>query len=302
MGRIEIGLFMPNGPQAWQQRTADLDRTLALISGHFTSAWLADHLQFKDHDLLEGWTALTYFAARHPTLRFGHTVLSQSFRNPALLAKMAATLQFLSGGRLILGLGAGWYELEYRAYNFPFPAPGQRLAELEETVQIIKALWQGEEATVTGRYYAIQGAVCNPCPDPLPPLMIGGSRPRMLRLIARHADWWDVSGLGVSLDNYRRAAAEMALACVEVGRDPATLRRTYTVACACAPTEAAARALATDIRPGLGLIGTPSQIVAQFQPFIELGVDHFQLDFAGFPDSAPLELFIAEVLPALNGG
>src|SRR5205085_11949001 len=114
------------------------------------------------------------FAARHPELRFGHTVTCQSFRNPALLAKMAATLQFLTGGRFILGIGAGWYEAEYRAYGYDFPPPGVRLAQLDETVQIIKAMWRDKPATFHGQYYQIEGAYCEPPPEPRPPLMIGG--------------------------------------------------------------------------------------------------------------------------------
>ena len=93
----------------------DLNRALNLVTGHFDSAWFIDHVQGDNEDLLEGFTALTYMAALHPQLKFGHTVLCQSFRNPALVAKMGATLQFLSGGRFILGIGAGWNEEEYRA-------------------------------------------------------------------------------------------------------------------------------------------------------------------------------------------
>src|SRR4051812_22494919 len=101
--------------------TADLDRALERVAGHFDSAWVVDHLQFGETEVLEGWTTLAYMAARHPQLQFGHSVICQSFRNPALLAKMGATLQLLTGGRFILGLGTGWNEEEYRAYGYPFP-------------------------------------------------------------------------------------------------------------------------------------------------------------------------------------
>jgi alkanesulfonate monooxygenase SsuD/methylene tetrahydromethanopterin reductase-like flavin-dependent oxidoreductase (luciferase family) len=302
MSQIGFGWFFPNGPESPQQRgtfVADCDRSLSLIRGHFTSAWMADHLQFKDSDILEGWTTLTYFAARHPDLRFGHGVLCQSFRNPALLAKMAATFQFLSGGRLIVGLGAGWHEPEYEAYNFPFPSAGARVAELGEVVAICKALWTQPEATVIGDHYQARGAVCEPRPDPLPPLMIGGWRPRILRLIAREADWWDVSGFGgVPRADYPALAAEMDRACAEVGRDPATLRRTFSCVCAVAATEAGVAALTEEARPGFGLAGTPPQVVEQIRGFQAQGVTHMQLAFADFPATGSLELFLSDVLPA----
>src|SRR5215217_2942520 len=171
MPRIHFGFCMPADQLDKQRRatfSADLNRALELITGHFDSAWIIDHLQFGADDMLEGFTALSYMAARHPQLRFGHTVLCQSFRNPALLAKMGATLQFLSGGRFLLGLGAGWHEEEYRAYGYDFPPPGVRVAQLEETVQIIRALWTTPRATFAGQHYHITEAICEPRPDPVP--------------------------------------------------------------------------------------------------------------------------------------
>jgi alkanesulfonate monooxygenase SsuD/methylene tetrahydromethanopterin reductase-like flavin-dependent oxidoreductase (luciferase family) len=302
MSRIGFGWFLPNGPESPEARAtfvADVDRNLQAVTGHFTSAWMADHLQAEMHDMLEAWTTLTYYAARHPALLFGHGVLCQSYRNPALLAKTAATFQYLTGGRLLFGLGAGWKEDEYLAYNYPFPSPGTRVAELGETLQIVKAMWTQEQATFEGQHYQVHAAYCEPKPDPIPPIVIGGRQPRILRLIAREADWWDVSGFSLARTDYPALVAEMDRACAEVGRDPQTLRRTFSASCACAPREAAVAALAEGMRPGRGFVGTPAQIVDQLRPFIDLGVDHFQLSFNGFPDTAPVELFIAEVLPAL---
>ena len=124
MRPVTFGLVLPAGSPTREGRAAfvaDLNRALSLIAGHFDSAWMIDHLQSRRDDLLESFTTTSYLAALHPQLRFGHTVVCQSFRNPALLAKMGATLQFLSGGRFILGLGAGWNEEEYRAYGYDFP-------------------------------------------------------------------------------------------------------------------------------------------------------------------------------------
>ncbi len=303
--RVRFGFVMPaelRGPIRPATYTADLDRALALVSGHFDSAWFVDHVQFGDLAVLEGFTALSYMAARHPGLKFGHSVLCQSFRNPALLAKMGATLQFLSGGRFLLGLGAGWHEEEYRAYGYDFPPAGVRVAQLEETVQIIRALWTTPHATFAGAHYQITDATCEPRPDPIPPLMIGAFKPKMLHLTARYADEWNVSSQSIS--QYRLLAAAFDRACMEVGRDPATVRRSWCGGCICAPTQAQATALAGDRYDPDGedfdFVGTPSQLVAQMCPFIALGVDTFLLDCGGFPDLTTLELLINEILPALN--
>lgn len=191
MTPIQLGFVIPAEWRDKSVRTAyveNVNHALSLITGHFDSAWMVDHLMDDDTDTLEGFTALTYLAALHPQLKFGHAVLCQSFRNPALLAKMAATLQFMSGGRFILGLGAGWHEAEYRAYGYDFPTNGVRVEQLEETLQIIKALWTQEKATFTGNHYHIIDAELEPKPNPLPTIMLGAFRPKMLRLTARYAD------------------------------------------------------------------------------------------------------------------
>lgn len=282
----------------------DLNRALELVTGHFDSAWIIDHLQFGDADVLEGFTALTYLAALHPQLKFGHTVLCQSFRNPALLAKMGATLHFLSGGRFILGLGAGWHEEEYRAYGYDFLPAHVRVEQLEEALQIIKAMWAEEKATFEGKYYRVIEARCEPKPDPTPTVMVGAFRPKMLRLTAKYADWWNVSSTGIQ--GYRRMAEAFERACAEVGRDPSTVRRSWGGGCACAPTQAEAEVFAGGLYSAdnafddFGFIGTPKQVVEQMHPFIDLGVDYFMFDCGGFPKLTTLEMLINEVLPALN--
>jgi alkanesulfonate monooxygenase SsuD/methylene tetrahydromethanopterin reductase-like flavin-dependent oxidoreductase (luciferase family) len=306
MTRVHLGYGMPGERRDRAGRAtflADLNRALALVTGHVDAAWMIDHLQFGDADVLEAFTTLAYLAALHPRLTFGHTVLCQSFRNPALLAKMGATFQFLSGGRFRLGLGAGWHEEEYRAYGYDFPPGHVRVDQLEETLQIIRAMWTEERATVVGRHYRVVDAHCEPRPDPVPPLMVGALRPRMLRLAARYADWWDVSSIGIG--RYRQLAAEFERACDEVGRDPATVRRSWSGGCACAPTRAAAEALAggpvsAGDEEDFDFLGTPAQVADQMRPFVDLGVDTFILDGAGFPRLTTLELLIDQVIPALN--
>ena len=237
MRSVQFGLVLAAGSPTREGRAtfvADLNRALRLVAGHFDSLWMIDHLQSGQTDLLESFTTISYLAPLHPQLRFGQTVICQSFRNPALLAKMGATLQFLSGGRFVLGLGAGWNEEEYRAYGYDFPPAHVRVDQLEETLQIIKAMWTQERATFRGKHYQVHDAFCEPKPDPLPPLFVGAFKPRMLRLMARYADGWDVSSTGIVA--YRRIAEAFAQACHEVGRNPATVRRSWSGGCVCAPT------------------------------------------------------------------
>ena len=302
MPKIEFGWSIPSGPRDEAHKATylqDVKRGLDLVAGHYGSAWFVDHLQFNNSHQLESWTAITYLAALEPRLKFGQAVLCQSFRNPALLAKMAATLQYMSGGRFILGIGAGWKEDEYKAYGYDFPSAGTRVEELDETLQIVKALWRDERATFKGKHYRVEEAWCEPKPNPLPTIMVGGSKPKMLRLVARHADWWNVSWTGIK--DYREQVAELERACEEEGRDPATLRRTWFGGCACGRTEEAAKELtAGRFTTETAFLGTPAQIIDQLAPFIELGVDYFMLGSAGFPDLTTLELLVNEVLPVLN--
>lgn len=307
MPRIEFGFVMPaefGHGQPPADYVTSLKRALERISGRFHSAWMVDHLQFGDTNLLEGLSSVAYMAALHPALRFGNIVTCQSFRNPALLAKMAATIQFLTGGRFILGLGAGWHEEEYRAYGYAFPPNAIRVEQLEEAVYIIRAMWAGEQATFVGKHYAVHEAYCEPHPDPAPPIIVGATRPKMLRLAARLADGWDISSSGLA--RYRRVAGEFNRACIEARRNPADIVRSWSGGLACAGTQAAAEALAGDRfssraeEDDFGFVGTPEQIVKQMRPFVELGVGRFILDCAGFPDLAGLDLVLHEVLPALQ--
>jgi alkanesulfonate monooxygenase SsuD/methylene tetrahydromethanopterin reductase-like flavin-dependent oxidoreductase (luciferase family) len=307
MSALQFGLFMPAELRAGRGSatyTADLNRFLTVAAGAFDSAWIIDHLQFEDTAVLEGFTTLAYMTALHPQLHFGHAVLCQSFRNPALLAKMGATMQWLSGGRFILGLGAGWNEEEYRAYGYDFPSARVRVDQLEETLGIITALWTTGRATFEGAHYRVIGAVCEPRPQPIPPISLGASGPRMLRLAATYATEWDASS--PSMARYEILTGAFERACAEVGRDPSTVVRSWSGGCACAPTQAEAEALADDLfsadpdAEDFGFVGTPEQIVEQMRRFIALGVQRFKLDCVDFPRVRGLDLLINEVLPVLK--
>lgn len=305
MARIQFGWTITSGPRVDlgvgpEAYFAAVNRGFDLINGHFDSAWFVDHLEAGDDSILEGWTALTYFAAQHPQSKFGHAVLSQSFRNPALLAKMAATLQYMSDGRYILGIGAGWKESEYIQYGYPYPPAGVRVEELGEALEIIKLMWHEQRATFHGKHYHIEEAWCEPKPKPIPTIMIGGARPHMLRLVARYADWWNVSWTGI--DRYREQVKECERACQEVGRDPATLRRTWFGGCVCGPNEAVVQDLNknSNISASNAFVGTTQQVIEQMQQFVDLGVDYFMLSSIGFPDLTTLETLVNDVMPALN--
>jgi len=159
------------------------------LSSGFTTLWLEDHLQLGETDVLECLTTLSFLAGQFPSLRLRTLVLAQSYRNPALLGKMAANFQFLTGNRLILGLGTGWKEEEYLAYGYPFPTTKTRFDQLEEAIQVIRSMWTSQPATFFGKYYKLQNAYCKPQPSHTIPLLIGGGgERRTLGLVAQYAD------------------------------------------------------------------------------------------------------------------
>ena len=285
---------------------------LAALRGRFHSVWLSDHFvpgtgwMPPEPDTLECWTATAAFAAAYPEYDFGQIVLGNSYRHPPLLAKMGATLQALTGGRLILGIGAGWMESEYRAYGYPFPPPAVRLQQLGEAVQILRRMWTVAPASFRGRHYRIERAYCQPLPDPPPPILIGAAGERIaLRLVARHADWWNLSG--VSPQELARKAAILEGHCREVGRDPTSLLYTWQCqAVALGDGEREARAVAEGNAfyqhepPGGRLVGPPEQVAARLQEYVDLGVRHFILRFLDFPRTEGALRFAAEVAPRLH--
>lgn len=304
---IQFGLVLPQGAPTAADRpsfVATLDRMLEFAVGSFDSAWCVDHLQPDYSDQLESFTTLAYLAGRHPQLTFGHSVICQSFRNPALVALMGATLQFLTGGRYTLGIGAGWNAVEHIAYGYSFPAAGERVDQLDEALAIITSLWDGGPVTFRGRHYSVEGARCAPAPTPRPRLLLGAFGPRMLRLAARYADEWNVSS--TSPAEYRRLSLRLDDACTEIGRDPSTLRRSWCGGCICAPTRDRALQLGGD-RYGsdpagtdFDLVGTPAQVIEQMRQFVELGVDSFMVDCGGFPDLTTLDRLVGDVIPAVK--
>jgi F420-dependent oxidoreductase-like protein len=203
----------------------------------FTRLWVSDHLFLGPDavktDCLEAWTLLAALAVRTDRIRIGPMVTAQSYRNPALLAKIAAGVDVMSGGRLDFGLGAGWKEVEYRGYGYDFPDAATRVTQMAETLEICTRMWKEERATYHGRHYRIHDALCSPKPVQRPlPIWIGGSKPRVMRIAAKYAHAFNLTvGASVPAELPDRLR-DLDDACRAAKRDPKTLvRSTFLIAC-----------------------------------------------------------------------
>jgi alkanesulfonate monooxygenase SsuD/methylene tetrahydromethanopterin reductase-like flavin-dependent oxidoreductase (luciferase family) len=284
---IRLTSFPPDGNS---DVLAFYERTLTALSEHVTTVWLSDHLQFGDQRFLEGWVRAAYLAGVYPRFRYGHLVTCQSFRNPALLAKMGASLQYLTGGRFILGLGAGWHKEEYEAYHFDFASPGVRVEQLAETIEIVRALWTQAPATYHGKHYQIDHAYCTPRPHPVPPILVGTNGKKALAVTARLADAWNYD---YRLETFEPAYRVLKQQCEEIGRDFGEL---WLTACGTArfPQDTTEFVPADPAKEEPKLGPTPAQAIEQLRPFVELGVSHFQI---AFEDQRTIDRFCEEVAP-----
>jgi len=301
--RVDFGYNPPSGTRGIERFPAetfvrDLQDVLDVASQSFTSLWVSDHLMTAEPFRMDVWTQLTWIAARYPGPLLGTIVLANSYRHPPLMAKMAASLQTFSRGRLVLGYGAGWHEAEYRAYGYEFPSAGVRIAQMVEGLQVMRAMWTQAPASFSGTYYQVQDAYCVPLPEPPPIVMIGGDgEQRTLRAVAEHADWWNCVMRPIPVLRHKLAVLDQH--CRDVGRDPASVRRTLTRTLYLARTRSAAEEWAG---PKLNareppFVGEPAALVDHLHELIDLGFDLFQLVFAGFPDTTDLRLFVDNVLP-----
>lgn len=274
------------------------ERLLQAAAEHDLTCWVIDHIQFDAIPIYECLSFLAFQAGQHPGLRWGTLVLGQGYRNPALTGKMAATLQALTGGRFILGLGAGDAESEHRAYGFPFPTGRERVEQLDEAATIVRLLWQGGPATFSGAHYRMDGAVCLPVPEPPPVLMIGGGgERRTLAVVARHADWWNCDYY--SPPEYARKLGILRDHCRAIGRDPEVIVPTcYMGVTVGYDAERLVRGRSMGHRGEVHVIsGTPDEVTAQIEAFAAVGVQHMQLNFLDFPRLESFEMFLREVLP-----
>jgi len=305
------------GVQATPQNTTwkDLREIWKLIDSlDYDTAWVFDHffaiLSDPSGPCFEGWTSLAALAAESSRVQAGVLVTGNTYRHPAVLAKMAGTLDHTSGGRFIMGMGAGWFELEHNAYGIPFYSTAERIRRLDEAVEIIKRLWTEKQVTFDGRYYQLRDAYCEPKPlqQPRPPIMIGGSGEKlMLRVVAKHADQWNTFG---SPEVFRHKIEVLKEHCAAVGRNFDDMEVSW-----------AGAALVTDSRDekdellrrwanafgitpeqyAMGaLVGSPSEVRDRIGKFIDVGVTHF-IPIANAPfNQESIRRFAEEVIPAFR--
>ena len=299
------------GPQAvdWHDLRAAWDSAEQL---GLDSAWVFDHLVplliGNDEPVLEGWTLLGALAERTERLTIGCLVSSNTFRHPAVLAKMAATVDILSEGRLVLGLGAGYYEVEHGAYGLPFGTQRSRAEMLEEACQVIGALYAGGPASFDGAYYQLAEAPFAPRPiqQPGPPLMIGGRGEKLtFPIIARHADQWNLAG-GATAADFEQKWTVLKQRCDEIGRDPAEIETnmgvlTFVDASAERAKERArgcARHFGLDeeLAPQIFIAGDPAEVEDTIRGLEEVGVDHFVMTIVHGLNYDDVELFADQVV------
>lgn len=245
----------------------------------FVAVWDYDHFygpQENTAPTYEGWTILAAMAAVTNRARIGCLVSSVTFRNPAVLAKMAATVDHISGGRLNFGIGAGWHEAEHRGYGIDFPGAATRVAMVDEALTLIRRLWTEDSVTFKGRFFALENALCEPKPlqHPHPPIVMGGTEPKMLRVIARHAAIWNMPG-HEGPERWGAVNAQLDEACADVQRAPAGILRSAQIS----------------LHPADG--GQVAEQLALLPEFEQFGCEHMVLAFRQPPTEALLEHCLA---------
>lgn len=285
---MKVGLVLATASERETNRTRSYDsiRTIAqqAEADGFDSIWLPDHLLYRragggTQGVWETWTVLAALAEATHRVEIGTLVLCSSFRNPAVLAKMATTADEVSNGRIILGVGAGWHEPEYQAFGLPFD---HRVARFHEALQIIRPLLRDGHVDFDGTYYRAHECDIDPRgPRPEgPPLLIGSEGPRMHRLTAQYADLWNTGYMG-GPETMVGPIATIAAACREVGRDPATLGVTALVGAWFPDLQ--------EVKPSFfdqPLTGTEAQIAAAIRGYEELGVRHIMIQYAPYTAEA----------------
>lgn len=288
----------------------------------FDAAWAPDHLLLgRDHAEYECWTLLSAMAGFTNDIDIGSLVLCNDYRNPALVAKMAATLDVVSDGRLQLGIGAGWHEPEYDAYGWEYRDGFERLMRLDESIRLIKRLWDAgsDGAHFDGDHYRIEDAYCAPGPvqDPHPPILVGGQGEQVtLKLVAKHADIWNTDVFNGDIDTLQHKIGVIEDHCESVGRDPEEIEYSWDGHIVCTRDREKRERLLdlmtpiqfeeayTDqpdiTRDNAGdyfIVGSPEECARAIETRIDAGVTKFQFWFVDFPDTSGMELFADEVEP-----
>jgi alkanesulfonate monooxygenase SsuD/methylene tetrahydromethanopterin reductase-like flavin-dependent oxidoreductase (luciferase family) len=312
LGKLKFGVFIPFYAFKTEEPKEHFSQICSIVLEceklGYHSVWLDDHLMYNDWPILECWTTLSALSSLTSKIRLGTMVTCSSHRNPALLAKMAATLDVLSGGRLEFGVGAGIQDSEHLSYGFDFPQPSERIERLAEGLEVIRRLWTQERANYEGKHYALKNAVCEPKPlqKPHPPITVGGSGQLLLRKVtAPYANRLDFGYLP-SIESYKRKLELLEKQCKKIGRDFGEIEK------ACWPC---GQVLIARNQSELGekivqknvmdlpleefkkttLAGTPDECIARIQVYVDLGVTYFMLFFADLPSLNGLRLFAANV-------
>ena len=318
-------------PQGWRLDLAGLDQNshwptmlevaLAAETAGFESVWVYDHFhtvpiatQEVTH---EAWTLMGALAVSTSEIRLGQMCTCNSYRPPSYLAKVAATVDVLSGGRLEMGIGAGWYEEEYLAYGYEFPRPAVRIGQLAEAVEIMKRMWTEDEVHFQGKHYQLAGAICRPRPlqEPHIPLWIaGGGEQLTLRVAAEHASY---TNFGNDLEEFIDKSAKLSQHCRDIGRNYEEIVRSSDFNILCAPTEDAVEErinwmrshFASELPPArvertlrnfADFSGTPEQLIEKLQPWVNAGLEYGIFYFAEAAyDHEGFELFARDVVPNL---
>jgi len=304
----DIGIMVEGQEHMTWERFLGLAKTVEELG--FDSLFRSDHLTAlggeKERESLALWPSLTALALETKRIRFGPMVCSMTFRHPAMLAKMAASVSDLSGGRLDLGLGAGWYQGEHEMFGIDFPRYGTRLKMLDEGTQVIRMLFGDEPANFEGEFFQLKNAATYPKPRDLA-IIMGGKGEKTLQVVARHADEWNCSYIGV--DVFREKSQQLDANCEAIGRDPATLRRSLMIPFVIARDKKdiqtridAHRRMFSDLPKDLaswqqaGFIGGPQQqVLDQMKVFEEAGISRFMLQHNDLDDTDSLAL-LGEVI------
>jgi len=304
-----FSVFLGQGAMTY---AAVRERAAVIEEAGYDCLWLVDHMWprgLPDVDFLEGWTTVAALAEATERIRLGVLVTCNSYRNPGMLAKAVVTADHVSGGRVELGMGAGWMDEEYRAYGYEFPPIGTRLAQLGESLEIITSLFASERTTFEGNHYTFTDVPFAPKPLQRPlPITIGGGGTRVLmRLVAKYAQRWNcpmnwVPEMTAHLD-------ALAGHCADVGRDPAEITISEQIPIVIGRDDAdyrAKRELAQTLIGGFvedidatAVCGTPSRVADELRAKMEAGVDDFAILFGDLAMPDTLELFASRVVPEL---
>ena len=292
---MRFGVFLPQLRMSFE---ALLERALAAEAAGFDSVWFMDHLAapaLPEADCLEGFTVATAVAAKSSRIRIGHLVLCDAFRHPALLAKMAATLDVISGGRFELGIGWGSVPGELEAFGFGAAPAAERAARLAETIEVLRALWTGERVSHRGRFFSLDGALARPRPLQAPlPIHVGGAGAKLtLPLAAKVGSWWNCPSYAA--DRLAELAPRVAPARISV-QHPVGFVRSES-------ERAAVWALAERRFGAWGglLVGTADELAARFAAEAALGAERFVLQFHDFGQPDTLAAFAREVVLLVGG-